>query len=148
MATSSLKETQLRYWTEVQDRIRGRADGLHPARPYPRSWIGYSIGKSDAQLSMAMHTLQQAVRVDIYLKGQKAKSYFDELYIQRSEIETELGMPLDWERLEQKLATRIRRDLQPCNPLDQQDWPRQYGWLVQTAERFHKVFERRVSRLT
>ena len=77
----------------------------------------------------------------------KNKAAFDALKEARAEIEEQLGMSLDWQRLDEKRACRVgydapgRIDDGPAHLAELEDW------AVEWVGKFHKVFKPRVQKL-
>ena len=67
------------------------------------------------------------------------KELFHKLFGRKDSIENQLGMQLDWQELPGKKASRIIATRQG-NFLDEQESQELIQWLVETADRFSKVF--------
>jgi hypothetical protein len=142
-----VRELQLAYWTEVEQMLGHRSNRLKPVKPQSQSWLSHGIGRTGFALNVAMNTRAKFIRVEVYLSGTDAKTHFDMLAAQRGEIETALGSPLDWQRLEDGKDARICRTLLDVDPAQRNDWARQHGWLVDTMISFHEVFAPRIRNL-
>lgn len=83
------------------------------------------------------------MRTEVYIDSGDAdenKEFFDHLQNQRESIETEFGQPLEWERLDDKRASRVAiyRDGSIENSSDElQDI---HAWGIQNLLQFKKVF--------
>ncbi|SEI08692.1 DUF4268 domain-containing protein [Paracoccus alkenifer] len=135
-----VREMQLRYWTSVEEMIRDRRGPLNAVKPPAESWVGHGIGRSGVSLNFVMNRPQKLVRVEIYMTGRYAKSDYNQLAAQQNVIEESLGSPLVWEPMPDRRDARISLALNPADPTDETDWPRQHEWLVDMAGRFHAVF--------
>jgi Domain of unknown function (DUF4268) len=69
------------------------------------------------------------------------------LHEEKEEIEEEFGEKLDWRELPGKVESHVALVLEPADPSDRHDWPRQHAWLRDQLERFHAVFRPRVRQL-
>ncbi len=145
---TAIGEMQREYWAGVQALIASQNGPLKPVNATARSWVKYGIGKSNIGLKMTINTKGDWVRTEIYLKEERAKSDFSQLYSQREELEAAFGDALDWQELPEKQACRICVTLEGANPQDKADWPRQHKWLVDHAVRLHEVFKPYIARLT
>ena len=80
-------------------------------------------------------TLQKRhIRAELYIAGDRAKTFFSLLKNQLAEIEKELGYPLEWEELPEARDCRIACYLNDVDPADKTDWPHQHEWLAKRAE--------------
>jgi Domain of unknown function (DUF4268) len=74
------------------------------------------------------------------------KAFFDELQQQQADIEKTFGSPLQWrERGQSHYIGLVREQTDPAN---QDDWPAQHSWLLQTTEAFYRAFAQRIKSLT
>ncbi|CAM3091240.1 protein of unknown function [Paracoccus aminovorans] len=139
---SGTRDMQLRYWTAVEELIGAQPGPLNAVKPPAGSWLTHGIGRTGVNLNLAMTSRAKLVRVEIYLTGRYAKSDYAQLHAHRDEIERRLGgAPLLWQELLGKKDSRISLALEPADPTDEADWPRQHKWLVDTILRFHAVFK-------
>jgi hypothetical protein len=79
------------------------------SRVGPDNWLSLSTGRAGVVSSWSF-TIDRRFRVELYIDRGVAtenKGYFDQLIAHRTEIETNLGHPLDWDRLETRRASRI-----------------------------------------
>lgn len=55
-----------------------------------------------------MHNARdKCIGVELYIKHQNSKHFYNQLYAQKGEIEAEIGYELIWKELPTKNATRI-----------------------------------------
>ena len=156
-AARGLNDTQvmqLEYWTAFSDVLRNTSDRFSGVRtPQPATWMGYSIGKSNFKLSVAMVHTQRKLYTELYIGGGNAKPFFYLLRKQKQSIEQELGIDqelgevLEWEEKPGQIISRIRIYWKDVNPEDKEDWPRQHKWLAERLNDMHRVFYDRVQAL-
>ena len=106
------KEVREAFWTELLDRAKERTDLHADISPSQYNWIGTSAGIGGLGLNYLIWKDQAAV--ELYIdrgqgKAEENAAIFDELMAHREAIEEAFGAPLDWQRLPDKRATRIRR---------------------------------------
>lgn len=140
------RQMQRDYWAEVEKLVQKAGGPLRPVSPLAQQWVSHGIGKTGVSVNFAIHTRESWARVEIYLSGSSAKERFAELSAQKSEIETECGLALDWQELPDGQGSRIAVYLKGCGPNDEEDWPRQHRWLVETGNLIHRVFKPRVAK--
>lgn len=120
--------------------IEARGANITKYRPSRHSWNGGSIGRSDVWLNYAMNRTDKWVAVEISLGGEraKAKAHFDWLWQRKAEVEASLG-ELEWQRLDHRKASRIRKKLS-ADVTDRTDWARQHGFIIDNRVAFERVF--------
>lgn len=145
---SELSETRLKqrsYWDAFHQALDNTVGPVSGARkPQPQSWMGYSIGRTGFNLGAVMIRPKHQIRVELYIAGDQAKSFFHLLREQKQAIEQELGYELDWEELPTKRDCRISVYMTNVDPEDERDWPRQHEWLAAKVNDFHRAFLSRV----
>ena len=139
---------QLEYWTEL-NAVLADAGGRVPGnrKPQPQSWLPCAIGRTDFSLNGVMRRPLQAVGVEVYISGSRAKAFFRELNDQREAVEEELGYALQWEELPTKNDSRIWTPLGGVDVEERGDWPRQHEWLARRLNELHRVFSARIRNL-
>ena len=84
------------------------------------------------------------VRVELYIDRQNAeenKSIFDRLHQHREAIDRAFGEPLDWQRLDDKQACRIKRETTVGGYRSpEEEWPRLIGWMVDAMVRLEAAW--------
>jgi len=145
---SELSDTRVKqraYWTgfhQALDRATGPVSGGR--KPQPQSWMSYSIGRTGFNLAAVMIRPKRQIRAELYISGDKAKSFFHLIRKQQQAIEQELGYHLDWEELPTRRDSRISVYMTNVDPEDERDWPRQHDWLAAKVNDLHRVFLARV----
>ena len=147
-ADTELSETRIRqreYWGALQkalDDEKGPVSGNR--KPPANYWMGLPIGRKYFRLCATM--LKNRIRMELYIFGDDAKSFFGLLKRQKDEIEKELGYSLEWEKYKNR-DYRIASYFDDVDPMDEADWPRQHKWLAEHLNAMHRVFAPRVKDL-
>ncbi len=146
--------------------FRGLIERLHATAPgftsavadaYPRynNWLSFGSGRTGFGVQVAFDTAQGGrLRVQLAIApgsgdggAVRNKAAFDDLYAQREAIERELGMELEWERLDQAVMSRIavsRSGGIGSMPADIEALQR---WVADMLPRFREVFAPRIVNL-
>lgn len=141
--TNELTDTkvkQLEFWTQFKEYAKKRQTKLHLQKSYPQHWTNISIGSSDAHVALTINSREASFGVELYIPDNK--ELYKKLYSHKDEIETELGEKPEWMELPAKKASRIRILTASGNFDDQNKWEDTFEWLLDEAEKFHKVFPR------
>lgn len=147
-ALSEAKNVQRAYWAAL-NLVLSAAGGpvLGNRKPQPLAWMNFPIGRSDFSLNAEMTLRKNRVRAEIYIRGDRAKTYFGLLEDQKDAIERDLGYSLEWEELPSRRDCRIASYLNDVDPADEADWPRQHDWLATRLNGIHRAFANRIRML-
>jgi predicted type IV restriction endonuclease len=130
-----------RFWTQLLTYSKNITPLHSKITPGQDSWCGMGAGTSGLGYNYVI--FQHKTRVELYIdKGNREanKEIFDKLVATKSEIETNFGGPLEWERLDEKRACRIKKDLpQGGYRDDEKTWPKVHEAMVDAMIRLHKA---------
>ena len=87
------------------------------------------------------------IGVEIYVSDDPDKLIFDHFHAQKDVIEQEFGDSLEWEPLKDRKGCRIASRRRQVDPMDRTRWPGYFDWYLDRADRFRRVFTKRVRRL-
>lgn len=138
---SEYKLLQQKFWEYLNEFDTKNQLGNRKARP--RHWHDVSLGSSKAHISLTINKVSQTITCDLYIPRDDDKKIFDRLLLQQAEIESLVGAPLEWMRLDSKRATRVRIS-QPADIENEQGWTAYAEWLLANAGVFRKVFSKRI----
>ena len=79
--------------------------------------------------------------------GLKNKAIFDALYSQKDSIEKDFGDSLEWDRLDDKRASRIRKRFTNGGLALPDSWPALQNWMIDTMIRFERVIRPRLQKI-
>ena len=141
-------ELRQAFWSRTLDALRDRGvpryENISPSKEH---WLASATGVSGCSYNLIF--LKKAARVELSLARSKAdenKWIFDQLERNRGEIEESFGAELEWQRLDDKKASRICRS-EPFDGYDDENWPEMIGWLCQSFVKLEEALSRRLSRL-
>jgi hypothetical protein len=135
-----LQKLRLEWWAALNSQIEKHGVNLTKFKPAPESWQGGSIGKGGFWLNTVTNSVEQIIRVEIYLSDEQSGDWFNGLSEKRLEIEEALGYELNWDPLEGKKASRICIS-DNANLMNREDWENQHNWVIQRRLDFEKVFK-------
>ncbi len=129
------------FWQKVLEVISGRTRLFANISPSKDGWIATGAGKSGIYYQFAV-TMDHG-QVELYIDydretGVKNKAIFDELYQQREEIEHDFGGELDWQRLDEKRACRIRKVIKSGGWSSPEKWSVLHEEMVEAMIQFEK----------
>jgi hypothetical protein len=138
---TDVKLDQLRFWEElIQYASQQEPGALQVTRkPRPQHWYLLAIGRTGFRLTLTVNSFASRVGCEIFMNGDDAKRNFHALQAKKSEIETQLGYPLEWQELEEKKGSRVAT-YSPGLIDDVDQRPELIKWLFEKATEFHRVF--------
>ena len=120
-----------KFWGEVIKAMNATNSNLYQnISPGKESWI--SAGSGVRGLGFNLVATKDYARAELYIdRGDKIENeaIFDRLLLEREAIESDVGSPLAWERLDAKRACRIKLE-GPGNIFDPDHWPSMISFMV------------------
>ena len=130
---------KLAFWNKFKEYALNKKTKLKLRKPRPQHWYDISIGSSNAHVTLTTNSVDNIVTCELYIPN--SKDLFNKLLTDKDKIEAELGVALDWMELPERKASRIRI-AHTADSDDPTKWEEYFAWLLQEAERFHKVFSK------
>lgn len=139
---STRGEAYKQYYQSLIDELRDihRFTGARIAQP--QNWYAFSIGVSGVLVS-AVFAGKGTVRVELYIDQgtvEANKLLFDWLQDRRGTIEKQLGFALQWERLDDKRASRICVGRSGSIESTPEELAQLRKWQVDILLQFKRVF--------
>jgi hypothetical protein len=132
---------RLEFWKQLLESAKPKTRLFERISPGKDSWIATGAGKSG--VSYAFVVRMKDANVELYIdrkKTEENKKIFDTLMMKRSEIEGKFGSPLEWQRLDNRRACRIRYLIEGSGLENRDNWIKLQEQLIDSMIRLHKVF--------
>lgn len=131
------------FFQALIDELRTKHKFTSAKKGQPQSWSNFVSGIISGVSFGANFTGNNEARVEVYIdvvdQG-KNKELFDWLLARKNTIEKELGVPLDWQRLDEKRACRIALT-RPGKIFDPPETLSEIQkWMIETLLDFKKTF--------
>lgn len=139
---------RLEFWSAFLKKSNQQNDLFGNVSPTKDNWIGCGIGMSGVHISL--NVTQSYCRCEIYInRGDKElnKKCFDFFHERKEAIEAEFGGPLIWERMTDRVSSRIDVLKEGVSYADKEDWGEMIRFLIDSSERIHRAFKDPVQRL-
>jgi len=109
---------RLEFW----NRITQQLNNVHNIEitPSDRPYVSTSFGVPGAKIALV--ATKSYVRVEIYFGSQNAKAQFDLLKQHQTQLEAVFGQPIEFERLDDKQASRIKIQHEGFSIYDTEDY--------------------------
>lgn len=136
-------EIRRKYWTYALPFIRdnfGEGGLFSHTNPVKDNWIPGFFGIGGCTIVCVAN--YNCARVEVYLgKSEKSKNKnaFEYLYKHKTEIENKLGEPVKWDRLEDKIASRILYEITGVSIENETDWTRMAKFHAEWSKKFFDV---------
>ena len=98
---------------------------------------------SSSHVSMTLVNKEGYIGVELYISDNK--DLYDRLYEQKEEIESKLGVDVEWQRLDGKKASRILHKISGLDFENQSNYNELMNEMIDKAVIFSKVFKKYVS---
>ncbi len=147
---SPRRERYRQFFQRLMDTLREEHRFTNARSAQPQSWYHFSAGHA-RRIQWAVAFGQGGkVRVGIYIDsvgGDWNKRLFDSLHEQSASVESESGEPLEWERLDDRRASRV--STVRSGSIDDADDPldETRKWMAERLLKFREVFRPRLEEL-
>jgi Domain of unknown function (DUF4268) len=140
----------LRFWTELLDRVQEKTSLHATIYPKPSNWLIDSAGVSG--LAYGYVVRKNDARVELYIdRGPDAKenkAIFDALTADRESIEAAFGEPLDWQRRDNAIVSKIQKKIDVGGYVDESRWADLQEAMIEAMIRLDKAFRPYIRKLT
>ena len=96
---------RLEFWNQFNNVLVERGKPFNVRKATTDHWYNVAIGTSDAHIDITLVNKDSVIGVELYITDNK--ELFDKLYQKKDEINADLGLELDWRRLNNSKASRI-----------------------------------------
>jgi CBS domain-containing protein len=137
------------FFADLLGRLKATRPGITNAtRVQAETWWAFSGGRSGFIFGWAF--VHDSLRVELYIDvtdGDENKKLFDKLKLQQTVIEEEIGVSLNWTRLDHRRGCRISLT-KPAKVTDPQEKLEEVKqWAVATTIKFVDTFQSRIKKL-
>lgn len=102
---SKAQAERLNFWNRFNDVLLSRNKPFNVRKATTDHWYDVALGTSEAHISVTLVNKTNRIGIEIYIND--SKELFDRLYSVSEQIQSELGFKMDWQRLDNKKASRI-----------------------------------------
>ena len=97
---------RLIFWTQFNEKILSKGKPFNLRKPTTDHWYDVAIGTSAAKIAVDLVNKENCIVIELYIHSDK--ELYDSLFEKKNEIECELDMLFEWDRLDSKKASRIK----------------------------------------
>lgn len=138
------------FWTSLLTRAKLKTQIFSAISPGKESWISTGAGKSGVSFNFLIN--KDWAAVELYIDhdkntGEKNKAIFDKFNSQKEQIEQEFGGALEWDRLDEKRASRIRKKIDLGGLKAKDKWLEIQDAMIDTMIIFEKTLRPKISNI-
>lgn len=139
---------RLEFWSQFLEFMNSKNQICSGNSPSKDSWIGIGLGMSGVNLNAVIS--QEYARVELYINRgtvKENKKIFDRFFARKSAIEKSFGSKLSWERMDDKVTSRVKNEIKSVDAFNKEDWQKINRFLSENIIRFKEVFLPEVQRI-
>jgi hypothetical protein len=138
------------FFADLLERLKQAHPGITgAARTQPQSWFSFGAGRTGFAFGWAF-VRGSAIQVELYIDTgdkQRNKSIYDRFCSEKQAIEEDIGNALNWERLDNKRASRIAITRSGSITDSAERLEEHKLWMLETTLRFVDVLRPRIRKL-
>lgn len=146
------QERNLEFWNGLCQQLERRGGIVKPSDPSTESDMSFAIGRAGFRLYTCIDQETNCLSVGLLFSGEDARLHLHLLEEEREAIETEVGVPLEWDDTRNEKNSTDKNCYAYCvlaeaDFADRQRWTDYHQWLCLYLEQFHEVFADRIKHL-
>ena len=102
---SKAQSERFNFWTQFNEMVAARNKPFNIRKATTDHWYNVALGTSDAHISVTLVNKSNCIGIEVRIKDNK--ELFNRLHAESEAIENEIGFAMDWQRLDDKKASRI-----------------------------------------
>ena len=131
---------RLIFWEQFNEVVAAREKPFSIRKPTTDFWYDVALGSSKIHLTIELINKEKRIIVGPYMY--EDKNLFDRLKEHKQEIEEEIGLELDWNRMEGKKAARINYYIPGLNFNDHSNYPDLMNKVIDVIMKMMPVFKK------
>ena len=130
---------RLHFWQKFNEKLKIQGNPFPQRKATTAHWYDVAIGTTKAHISINLVNKDNNIVMELYINDDK--SFFDQLFKNKEEIEVKLGFNLEWERLDNKKASRIKYIINGLNFEDQSNYDELMNKIISCTIKMKDVFK-------
>ena len=132
---------RFQFWNEFLREVNKKNNICANLSSSKDAWIGVGAGISGVNINLVVS--RTYARVEVYINRgtvAKNKEMFDFFLQNKESIEKMFGAPLIWERMDDRVSSRIKWQLDGVSVFEEADWEEMNTFMIDGLERMKKAF--------
>jgi hypothetical protein len=149
---TELELLRFEYWTAFKNYV-GDNKIVRCRKPREAPYMDFALGKSGFWFTAVITSSESqqkiappGIRVGFLFEGASSKIVFEQLFEQKTAIEKEIGILLEWKGPNNSSRCNIFAH-KSARIEDTADWPNQHAWLKNMIGAFYRAFQHRIKAL-
>ncbi len=141
-------QIRLDFWKEFIEGMNGMSNLCSNLSPSKDNWLGIALGWSGVSINCVVS--KNYARTEVYINRgdiDENKRVFDFLADRKNDIEGDFGGSLEWERMDDKITSRIKFEQQDLNLYNREDWAAMIEHMKHGAIKMETAFRKHVKSL-
>jgi len=139
---------RLEFWKSLLNKSKGKTNLHSNITPGVNAWISTGAGKTGLSYDYGITYKNGQIELYIDTGNYNAnKKIFDELFKNKEYIEGEFGGGLEWNRIENKRASRIRKVYDYANLSDEEKWDKLQEDMIDGMIRLEKSLKKFIEKI-
>ena len=138
---------RVEFWKELLPKFNSKTNLFANVNPSKDNWIAAGLGVSGVGLKFVIS--KNYARTEVYMSRsstEENKFIFDQLFLQKDEIEKQTGT-LEWERLNEKKACRIKHELKSVSLYEKDDWGKMMDFMIDSMLKMESAFKKPLQKM-
>lgn len=131
---------RLQFWTMFNEVVAAHNNPFNQRKATTDHWYDVAIGTSLCHITIELVNKENCIRVSIYITN--SKGLYDVFYLQKFNIESEIGYELEWRRNDSAKASMISTYIRGLNFADHSNYKELMEQTIQKVIEFRKVFKK------
>ena len=132
------QKSRLEFWTQFNEVIDAKGKPFNKRKATTDHWYNVAIGSSEASIAIDLVNKEHKIRISLWINDNK--DLFDSLYQRKDDIEAEIGIQLDWNRLDGKKASIICTYIRGLDFKKQDNYPHLMEQIIDLVLKMRNVF--------
>ena len=138
---------RIEFWKELLQRFNSKTNLFANVSPSKGTWwMNVNSGIKGVDYSFSITKNYASTEVYIRNYTDEGKFIFDQLFLQKDEIEKQTGL-LIWERLEGKMAGRIKQELTNVSLYEKDDWNKMMDFMTESMLKIEMAFRKPLQKI-
>lgn len=144
VSSNPTQQKRFEYWQAFNNYAFNNTDfskAFNKRKPSTDHWMYLSIGSSTCKIGITQIQKRSSITIELYINDDK--DLFRMLLSHKNEIETDMGISLDWRELPERKASRIIVE-KTVELENKNKWNEQFAYITDICLKMKKAFKKHI----
>lgn len=144
VSSNPTQQKRFEYWQAFNNYAFNNTDfskAFNKRKPSTDHWMYLSIGSSTCKIGISQIQKRSSITIELYINDDK--DLFRMLLSHKNEIETDMGISLDWRELPERKASRIIVE-KTVELENKNKWNEQFAYITDICLKMKKAFKKHI----